>query len=248
VELLVTISIIGLLAGLLLPVLGRSKEQAKLTQCLGNLHQIGLGFEMYRQDHSDRFPTRPFVWAGFQYGGADPNWTNLTIDAPDLISAINRPLWSYISAPEVFHCPGDRGMDFSPIYGTPFPNVFRTIGTSYVYNYSSWARTKEAQADPDVGLAGKPYSWIPDSARHILLFEPPALPYQTLSGSGDLYFLWHFNSGTSTVHSPKDIHQKVVSPVLFVDGHAAVHDFTVAVKSPWPAEPTANWVWYKPAR
>ncbi len=52
----------------------------------------------------------------------------------------------------------------------------------------------------------------------------------------------------SSLYSANDIRQKVVSPILFVDCHVAVHDFTKAVKSPWPAEANADCVWYNPLR
>jgi hypothetical protein len=86
----------------------------------------------------------------------------------------------------------------------------------------------------------------PAPARFILLHERPALPYYDPAGS--TWTAWHFSRGLSSFHSAIDVRQEVVSPILFVDGHAAKHDFTKAVKSDWPAEPTANWVWYKPAR
>jgi len=59
VELLVVISIIGILAALLLPALARAKETARTSACASNLRQIALASHLYAQDYDDRFPAQP---------------------------------------------------------------------------------------------------------------------------------------------------------------------------------------------
>jgi prepilin-type processing-associated H-X9-DG protein/prepilin-type N-terminal cleavage/methylation domain-containing protein len=53
VELLLVIAIIAILAALLLPVLSRAKQRAQRVQCVGNLHQLGIGLQvLLANDHA----------------------------------------------------------------------------------------------------------------------------------------------------------------------------------------------------
>jgi prepilin-type N-terminal cleavage/methylation domain-containing protein/prepilin-type processing-associated H-X9-DG protein len=56
IELLVVIAIIAILAAILFPVFGRSRENARRSSCQSNLKQIGLGIMQYTQDYDEKFP------------------------------------------------------------------------------------------------------------------------------------------------------------------------------------------------
>src|SRR5438552_11695798 len=56
VELLVVIGIIALLISILLPALGAAREAARKTQCISNLRQWGMGFQMYANANHGLIP------------------------------------------------------------------------------------------------------------------------------------------------------------------------------------------------
>ena len=56
VELLVAIALIALLIGLLLPVLGRARQQAASVACLSNLRQLAAAAQMYCDGNKGSFP------------------------------------------------------------------------------------------------------------------------------------------------------------------------------------------------
>jgi len=69
IELLVVIAIISLMTSILLPCLGKAKQQAQRTVCASNLRQINLSMQYYLDDHDRTYPcaqdpvsTSPFYW------------------------------------------------------------------------------------------------------------------------------------------------------------------------------------------
>jgi prepilin-type N-terminal cleavage/methylation domain-containing protein/prepilin-type processing-associated H-X9-DG protein len=57
IELLVVMAVIGVLAGILLPVLARAREQGRRTECLSNLGQAQKALVIYGNSFSEYFPS-----------------------------------------------------------------------------------------------------------------------------------------------------------------------------------------------
>lgn len=64
VELLTVIAIVGILAAILIPVVGRARDSAKATQCLSNLRQMGTAARLYSHDNKNWTP--PLGYKFFQ--------------------------------------------------------------------------------------------------------------------------------------------------------------------------------------
>jgi hypothetical protein len=236
------------LASLLLPALGNAKEQAKLTKCLSNQKQIGIAFKLYGDDNDARFPPlAPYQEYGhraFEFGGGDPD--PKYPQGRTMLAATNRPLWRYTKSKTLFECPSDRGFDVSTILPLPpSKSLFGCWGSSYKYNPNPWTKTRYEFAD-QIGLAEKRENWILEPSRHVLMQDLPALPWQDNTGAS-WFHSWHYPSGSVTTRGLKNLSKKAVAPVLFVDGHGKYFNLAKHFRDnlEFPAEPTADRIWYK---
>jgi type II secretory pathway pseudopilin PulG len=248
---LVVIAIIAILAAMLLPALGKAKQQAYKVKCLSNLHQIGLGLKMYVDDNNETFP--PSAAGGYQHdfdlGGIDGALLG-DIRYQSIPPATNRLLAPYVPAGEAFHCPADRSL------GSGWLSVFAAYGCSYVFNSALegvYAPTYDGAEDPFSNLTLKKESWPPDPARFITMHEWAAYPWWNNNIGPPRVTQWHgaSNPGTWFVGDQiKGDPDKLLAPVLFVDGHSQQCDFTAVIKkNPMRGlEPTKDWMWYKPLK
>ena len=90
VELLVVIAIIGILFAILLPVLNRTRESARRSECINNLKSVVMGLIMYSNENDDDFPSDT------AYIGASPAMKALNLLYPE-----------YVANRRAFNCPSD---------------------------------------------------------------------------------------------------------------------------------------------
>lgn len=121
IEILVCLAVISILAAMLLPVLGRVRENGRRAACSSNLKQIALGFPQYLQDSDGRYPP----------DGTTPSegWV--------------LALQPYLRSEAIFQCPSDE--DAAPGAATQQLRAQSTGFTDYYYNYNLGAGFLEAQ-------------------------------------------------------------------------------------------------------
>jgi prepilin-type N-terminal cleavage/methylation domain-containing protein/prepilin-type processing-associated H-X9-DG protein len=128
IELLVVIAIIGILAGILLPVLSRARESARRTQCASNVRQIGMGLIMYANENAESFPA--------------------STTAPVAMTSLNLLYPNYVSDPRMFNCPSDTSVTAATNAGITAGDAFGKKECSYGYD-----NTHTQADDADVALA-----------------------------------------------------------------------------------------------
>jgi prepilin-type N-terminal cleavage/methylation domain-containing protein len=274
IELLVVIAIIAILLSLLSPALGRAKQRTNEGVCLGNMRKIAMGVNLYLSDNG-KYPSK-FVRddtatvglsgiqknAQFAMGGTDPSDVNQHF-YDWFPSAEARPLNRYAGM-NTFRCPSDRGMFCLP--DAPgctghwaFPSLWKTTGCSYHYNAGGLISpqstnggnsvTRLQQEDALRGISGKAEGWVDNPQHYLLMHEPAARPYYKPTPEIFRWTQWHRSGGDADFADPALASTPFYSMTAFVDGHAALHDFSASLKDDpyFPYEPTRDWIWYKPA-
>ena len=110
IELLVSISLIAILAGLLLPVLNSARAKGNQILCLSNLKQIGTGLISYCGDHSSWLPK-----TGFNADFVPGIMPYLQINK-SATSAIGQDLLAFKKNKGVFFCPSQKKATDSPAW------------------------------------------------------------------------------------------------------------------------------------
>lgn len=150
VELLVSISVIGVLASLLMPAVARSQGASVRIHCLNNLRQLGLAAQLYADAHNDRLPDT----SDGKKAGLWP-W--------DIDVRVCDEFAGYGAVRQTFYCPGfpQQNNDFL----WQFPGTYRVIG--YVHTFPNASLLYETNINRTLSPAGPGE----DPTRRVLLAD-----------------------------------------------------------------------------
>lgn len=109
IELLVVVAIIALLISILVPALGKARDQSKHAVCKSNLRQLALAAAYYADDNRDRLP----------YILGSPNSQGEPTIAPFYQYHQLFNFWPYLQDRKIFKCPMAMGDNSVKIYQSP---------------------------------------------------------------------------------------------------------------------------------
>lgn len=151
IELLVVVAVIAILASLLLPALARAKGAALKSRCVSNLHQDGLAWQLYLDDHADRFPDRRDLKSALP-GGFKP-WSGWPASDP-------RAGWAAVVLGRilgdlrVMQCPSIAGGPLATAAPARQAGATNEIGAPVV-NYWMWRFDRTDEPVPDDNFWGR---------------------------------------------------------------------------------------------
>lgn len=179
IELLVVVAIIALLISILLPSLGRAREQAKIVKCGAQLKDIGNSLAAYQNDYN-RLPHQNTI--GSHPGPGLAGELRKQRDAAGMWGyAVHEAIANYMGGLRqdidtgqlskthaVFYCPVLRESDVHNLKVVSGPGTGNGIDTTedkYIHiSYNYYGRLDETRNDPNEGANFTSVAGINDSA------------------------------------------------------------------------------------
>lgn len=139
IELLVVVAIIGILASMLLPSLGRAREKAKFALCKSNQRQIGVATNIYGSDDNDYFPHS--TWGANL--GSNKGWLYSGNNKDSQDDVETGSLWPLLETYDAYTCPTHLTRN----HGTQRLTSYIMTGAVNDYSNNIWYKISQLPSD-----------------------------------------------------------------------------------------------------
>lgn len=127
IELLTVIAIIGILAAILIPVVGKVRETARQAVCGSNIRQISVAILLFADDNNGVLPTTGSTAEGEQAATDWILWRGSNTDETKIRgSAIVRYMGDSFT-PEIYRCPSDERLKEASLPAYPFTYTMNAV-------------------------------------------------------------------------------------------------------------------------
>jgi Type II secretory pathway, pseudopilin PulG len=109
IELLTVIAIIGILAMILVPVVGRARESAKNARCISNLRQVGIAIQNYSGENRGLLPPSGFFGINPYYNRDARNFQHFLLPYLAIKRSSSWSTTEGLAYSAVFDCPSYKG-------------------------------------------------------------------------------------------------------------------------------------------